>query len=106
MVELAHEEPMTVGSRGRNPLNRLSPMIAGGAAALAIGLAAGNAEAQARTPPITNGGGFDLRLFRPAVDSKGQFTVNGTDILGAWDVAFGLVMDYGRNLARIGAPEN
>ena len=27
-------------------------------------------------------GGYDLRLFRHAVDSKGLASVNGTDILG------------------------
>ncbi|MFO0693468.1 MAG: OmpA family protein [Polyangiales bacterium] len=44
------------------------------------------------------GGGMDLRLFRPAVDSKGHFQVNGTDVLGANDIAFGLVMDAGFNI--------
>src|SRR4051812_19041233 len=72
---------------------------------LAFALAPQRAVAQAVPPPITApGGGFDLRVFRPAVDSKGQFAVNGTDILGAWDLAFGLVVDYARDLARLGAP--
>src|SRR5262249_50016308 len=48
-----------------------------------------------------NGGGFDTHLFRPAMDSKGMFTVNGSDILGKDDVSFGLVIDYGRNLLRV-----
>ena len=47
-----------------------------------------------------------MRLFRPAVDSKGHFSVNGTDILGHLDVAFGLVLDYGRDLARVGQHNN
>ncbi len=96
---------MTVGSRS----SRLAPWIASAAAAATIGLASTTASAQATPPPppLRNGGGFDLRLFRPAIDSKGQFSVNGTDILGAWDVAFGLVMDYGRTLARAGTnPDN
>ena len=38
----------------------------------------------------SNGGGFDLRLFRPAVDSKGLITLNGTDILGSGRFSFGL----------------
>ena len=41
------------------------------------------------------GGGMDLRLFRPAVDSKGLFALNGADILGHTDVSFGLVLDGG-----------
>ena len=38
-------------------------------------------------------GGYDLRLFRPAVDSKGLASVNGTDILGHKSYSFGLIMD-------------
>ena len=45
-------------------------------------------------------GGLDLRLFRPAIDSKGHFTVNGSDILGANDFAFGLVLDLGVRAGR------
>ncbi len=47
-----------------------------------------------QTPPLASGG-FDLHLFRPAVDSKGHLTVNGTDVLGAGDISFGLVLDGG-----------
>ena len=50
--------------------------------------------------PEGNGEGFDTHLFRPAVDSKGFFTVNGTDILGSGDFSFGMVLDYGKNLLR------
>ncbi len=49
----------------------------------------------------TNGDGMDTHLFRPAVDSKGFFSVNGSDILGANDISFGLVMDYGHNIMRL-----
>src|SRR5216117_3939130 len=48
----------------------------------------------------SNGDGLDTHLFRPAVDSKGFFSVNGSDILGAKNLSFGLVLDYGRNLMR------
>jgi outer membrane protein OmpA-like peptidoglycan-associated protein len=48
-----------------------------------------------------NGDGMDTHLFRPAVDSKGFFTVNGSDILGAKDISFGLVNDYGHNIMRL-----
>ena len=53
--------------------------------------------------PASNGGGFDLRLFRPAVDSKGLITVNGTDILGSRSFSFGLMLDAGTSLGRIGS---
>jgi outer membrane protein OmpA-like peptidoglycan-associated protein len=38
-------------------------------------------------------GGWDLRLFRHAVDSKGLASVNGTDILGHKSYSFGLIVD-------------
>jgi outer membrane protein OmpA-like peptidoglycan-associated protein len=50
-----------------------------------------------------NGDGMDTHLFRPAIDSKGFMSVNGSDILGANDISFGLVLDYGRNLMRTNA---
>lgn len=40
-------------------------------------------------------GGMDLHLFRPAIDSKGHLSVNGTDIIGHLDFSFGLVLDAG-----------
>ena len=55
-------------------------------------LAPSRASAQA---PIASGAGMDLHLFRPAVDSKGMFTVNGTDILGENAFSFGLIIDGG-----------
>ncbi len=47
-----------------------------------------------------NGDGMDTHLFRPAVDSKGFFYVNGTDILGANSFNFGLILDWGHRLMR------
>jgi outer membrane protein OmpA-like peptidoglycan-associated protein len=71
---------------------------------LALGLAAAllapGARAQLRVP-ASNGPGLDSHLFRPAVDSKGFFSVNGVETLGAGDLSFGLVTDYGRNLLRL-----
>ena len=89
----------------RNVTGRLHARLCAGvlAAIVATVLVPATAHAQTNPPPLTTGEGFDFRLFRPAVDSKGQFSVNGTDILGAWDLAFGLVVDWGRNNARIGA---
>jgi OOP family OmpA-OmpF porin len=39
--------------------------------------------------------GMDAHLFRPAVDSKGFISVNGTSVLGDRDYSFGLVLDGG-----------
>jgi outer membrane protein OmpA-like peptidoglycan-associated protein len=61
----------------------------------------GEAAAQSSPPPRVaegNGAGMDLHLFRPAVDSKGFFSVNGADVLGHKDLSFGLVLDYGHAL--------
>ncbi len=63
------------------------------------GLVANAAWAQERVPP-SNGDGMDTHLFRPAVDSKGFFAVDGSEVLGARDYSFGLILDYGRNLIR------
>lgn len=93
--------------------SRLRTLFASASIAVAAIAAPSSARAQAcpntvsmmsaMIRPACLGEGFDLRLFRPAVDSKGLFTVNGTDILGAGDVSFGLVGDVGFNLLRIGA---
>jgi OOP family OmpA-OmpF porin len=50
---------------------------------------------------LDNGDGMNTRLFRSAVDSKGFFSVNGTDVLGKGDLAFGLVLDGGFGLLRL-----
>ena len=62
--------------------------------------AVASAQARDSRAPEGNGDGLDTHLFRPAVDSKGFFSVNGSDILGANNISFGLVLDYGRNLMR------
>ena len=59
------------------------------------------AQLQDHRLPDNGDQGMDTHLFRPAVDSKGFFSVNGSDILGANDISFGLVMDYGHNLMRL-----
>jgi OOP family OmpA-OmpF porin len=71
-------------------------------AALAIAGAAREAHAQS-TPnviPSGNGNGFDTHLFRPAMDSKGLFSVNGSDVLGNKEFSLGLVLDYAHTLLR------
>src|SRR6188472_4695983 len=80
---------------------RAGNLCALGATAIAL-LVTGNAFGQNDSPRVAsaNGDGMDTHLFRPAVDSKGFFSVNGSDILGAGNLSFGLVLDYGRNLMR------
>jgi OOP family OmpA-OmpF porin len=79
----------------RRTVGRLSAIVA----SLGLAALAPEARAQDALPADT---GFDLRLFRHAIDSKGQFTVNGTDTLGHLNTSFGLVVDWGRGLARQG----
>ncbi|MDB4935560.1 MAG: putative internalin [Labilithrix sp.] len=90
-----------------NRVNRsFGPFLAGfaalgiGAAVLLAGSAA-HAQPKISAIPDGNGKGFDTHLFRPALDSKGFFATNGTDILGKNDISFGLVIDYGRSLLRV-----
>ncbi|MEC7522076.1 MAG: OmpA family protein [Myxococcota bacterium] len=64
---------------------------------LALGASSpGTAHAQEpnRTGRLLSGG-MDLHLFRPAVDSKGHLSVNGTDILPHLGISFGLILDGG-----------
>ena len=61
---------------------------------LAIGAAPDTVHAQETAGRLTTGG-MDLHLFRPAVDSKGHLSVNGTDILPHLGISFGLVLDGG-----------
>jgi outer membrane protein OmpA-like peptidoglycan-associated protein len=77
-------------------LRLAAALVAGGGLSLAL---SGAASAQQIAPG--NGGGLDTHLFRPAMDSKGLFTTNGSDVLGANDISFGLVIDYGNDLLRI-----
>jgi OOP family OmpA-OmpF porin len=72
--------------------------VAAAVGALATALAASpDAAAQSKTNRVQpgNGDGVDLHLFRPALDSKGFFSVNGADILGHLDFSLGLILDYG-----------
>src|SRR5688572_8609836 len=74
---------------------RVVGMLAG--IALALGIPA-LAAAQDTSAHLEGDRGMDLHLFRPAIDSKGHLTVNGTDILGDGDFSFGLVLDGGFGL--------
>jgi outer membrane protein OmpA-like peptidoglycan-associated protein len=46
------------------------------------------------------GGGMDLHLFRPAVDTRGYFAVNGTEVMPHKEFSFGLVLDAGFGILR------
>jgi outer membrane protein OmpA-like peptidoglycan-associated protein len=72
-------------------------------ASLVGSLVARDAVAQQSTPALApgNGDGLDTHLFRPAIDSKGFFTTNGSEVLGHTDLSFGLVIDYGHTLLRV-----
>jgi OOP family OmpA-OmpF porin len=70
-------------------------------------LAASVASAQPATNGLAagNGSGLDTHLFRPAMDSKGLFSTNGSEVLGHQDISFGLVIDYGRTILRVANQE-
>jgi len=44
-----------------------------------------------------DGQGMDAHLFRPAVDNKGHFTVDGTQVLPHLAISLGLTLDFGFN---------
>jgi len=48
--------------------------------------------------PEASGAGADLHLYRPAVDARGFFSVNGASVLPHKAFSFGLVLDYGHGL--------
>ena len=85
---------------------RFGPILAGfaalfGGACVVLASSPAHAQPKVSAIPAENGDGFDTHLFRPALDSKGFFHTNGSDILGKNDISFGLVIDYGRNLLRV-----
>jgi outer membrane protein OmpA-like peptidoglycan-associated protein len=88
-AEEDQEESMT--SRSSRPL--VGAVLSG----LLLLLAAGPGRA-AETDSPANSGALDLRLFRAAVDSKGLFGVNATDIMPHLDISIALVLDYGHGL--------
>src|SRR5262245_54058896 len=51
--------------------------------------------ASAQSAHLIGDVGMDAHLFRPAIDSKGYLSTNGTNILGDGDYSFGLVLDAG-----------
>ena len=68
--------------------------------AAALGATTFSSFARADNPLLGNNDGLDTHLFRPALDSKGFFATNGSDILGHLDFSVGLIVDYGRSILR------
>ena len=62
---------------------------------------AASAQTSSAVIPSSNGGGLDTHLFRPALDSRGLFAVNGVDVPGANRIAVGLIIDYGGHILRV-----
>ncbi len=57
------------------------------------------AKAEAQEATLTTGG-MDLHLFRPAVDTRGYFSVNGSEVMPHKEFSFGLMMDAGFGILR------
>jgi outer membrane protein OmpA-like peptidoglycan-associated protein len=85
---------------GKRSLRRAASVGAAFALPLLAATHPARAQGAPNAVPVANGDGLDTHLFRPAMDSKGLFTVNGTDILGAHALSFGLVVDYAHVLLR------
>jgi OmpA-OmpF porin, OOP family len=84
------------------PNGRQVTGIRGAAALVAGALVLGfGVPARAADQLTGNGSGMDTHLFRPAMDSKGLFDTNGTEIIGNNDISFGLIIDYANVLLRI-----
>ena len=56
------------------------------------------APALAQSSAGMTSGGMNGHMFRPAVDTKGYLSVNGTNVLGDGDYSFGLVLDLGHKI--------
>jgi outer membrane protein OmpA-like peptidoglycan-associated protein len=55
------------------------------------------AQAAGDTPLVQEGEGMEPRLFRPAVDTKGHFTVDSTPVLPHLNISLGFILDFGFN---------
>ena len=67
--------------------------------ALALGVLAAPSVGSAQDATL-HGGGMDLHLFRPAVDTRGYFAVNGSEVMPHKEFSFGLVLDAGFGILR------
>ncbi|MGB8330822.1 MAG: OmpA family protein [Polyangiales bacterium] len=76
-----------------------------GIAALVLGALVLPSRSLADGATLTEGG-MDLHLFRPAVDTRGYFTVNGSEVMPHKEFSFGLVIDAGIGILRYNGFEN
>nr|HEX4316783.1 hypothetical protein [Kofleriaceae bacterium] len=68
-------------------------------------MAVGIVAATAAPAHAQSAGNLTLDTFRPAMDSRGYFTVNASQVLGDKDVSFGLgSLDYGHHLLDLSMP--
>ncbi len=74
--------------------------LAAASAAFVFSPQLARAQSTPNAVPSSNGSGFDTHLFRPSLDTKGLFSVNGTDVLGHLEYSFGLIVDYAHVLLR------
>ncbi len=74
-------------------------------AALVLGATLVPGYAAAQEARLVNGG-MDLHLFRPALDSRGYFSVNGSEVMPHKEFSFGLVMDAGFGILRYNGFDN
>ena len=63
-----------------------------------LGVCLLSAHAFGQSSASLTSGGMNGHMFRPAIDSKGYLSVNGTSVLGDGDYSFGLVLDMGLNI--------
>jgi outer membrane protein OmpA-like peptidoglycan-associated protein len=64
---------------------------------IACGALTASLESRAEEQLVKSGQGMDARLFRPAVDTKGHFTVDGTPVLPHLSLSLSLMLDFGFN---------
>ncbi len=67
--------------------------------ACVLGLSTWTSAASAQEATLQTGG-MDLHLFRPAVDTRGYFAVNGSEVMPHKEFSFGLVLDAGFGILR------
>jgi outer membrane protein OmpA-like peptidoglycan-associated protein len=75
-------------------MSRLRVHFAACAALAAIAIAG---QAVADTELVQKNQGMEPRLFRPAVDTKGHFTVDSTPVLPHLNISLALMLDFGFN---------
>ncbi|MCZ6805763.1 MAG: hypothetical protein O7F08_02320, partial [Deltaproteobacteria bacterium] len=69
-------------------------------AALALAASSVPTVAAAQGDARLTSGGMDLHLYRPAIDTRGYFSVNGAGIMPHKEFSFGLALDAGFGILR------